>query len=245
MKYLSLAALKVALANLFGERHPVLVLSSAGKMYEPILLEKKQQLDALPAALTGGKPLAETIAEVDDDHDGFGAAIWHLTEAYVRCPNVSAPVRAAAARIRAAFIPQLDDLQATYVQEVHAAIDHRKQLDTLKSDLQLIPIAEGLTLLDWAAGYVGAGEQIGFLLGQRADADTGSRSQAGKLRTGILAVLGRFRAALGDEITMNKALPRDLDAQVFGLFDELAQMRADALAAKKASAPAPIAPMTP
>ncbi|MDC3960294.1 hypothetical protein [Polyangium jinanense] len=237
MRYLSLAALKVALADLFSERHAALVLSGAGKTYESILLAKKQQIDALPGALTGGKPLAESMAEADDVHDGFGSAIWHMTEAYERCPKVPAHVRAAVGRVRAAFIPQLDDLQATYVQEVHAAIEHRKKIDDLKADLQLIPIAEGLTLLDWAEGYVGAAEQIGALLSQRADADTGTRRDAGRIRTSTLAVLGRFRGALGDEIAVNAALPRDLDARVFGLFDQLAQMRADAIASKAAPAP--------
>ncbi len=86
---------------------------------------------------------------------------------------------------------------------------------------------------------------MGALLGQRADADTGARSKAGKIRTSTLAVLGRFRGALGDEVEVNKALPRDLDAQVFGLFDQLAQMRADALAGKKSPTPAPATPNTP
>jgi hypothetical protein len=244
MRYISLAALKVALANLFGDRHAALVLSGAGKTYEPILLEKKQLIDALPESAEG-KPLAEALAEADDEHDGFGAAIWHLTEAYLRWPKLPAHVRGAIERVRAAFSPELDVLQATYVQEVHAGIQNKKDLDTLKADLQLIPIAEGLTLLDWAAGYVGGAEQIGALLSQRADADTGARSKAGKIRTSTLAVLNRFRGALGDELEINKALPKDLDAQVFGLFDQLAQMRADALAGKKSAAPAPAAPNTP
>lgn len=100
MKYLSLAALKVALADLFGERHATLLLSSAGKTYESILLERKQRIDDLPGILTGGKPLAEAMAEADDVHDGYGGAIWHLTEAYARCPKVPAEVRAAVGRVR-------------------------------------------------------------------------------------------------------------------------------------------------
>ncbi|MDC0745061.1 hypothetical protein [Polyangium mundeleinium] len=239
MRYLSLAALKVAFADLFGERHAALVQSGAGKTYEPILLAKKQQIDALPVALTGGKPLAEAIAEADDMHDGFGAAIWHLTEAYGRWPKAPPHVRTAIERVRAAFIPQLDDLQATYVKEVHAAIENRKRLESLKADLQLIPVADGRTLLDWVEGYVGAAEQIGALLSQRADADTGARRDAGRIRTATLAVLGRFRGALGDEIAVNPALPRDLDAQVFGFIDQLGQMRADALASKHASTAEP------
>ncbi|MDI1451612.1 hypothetical protein [Polyangium sp. 6x1] len=245
MRYLSLAALKVAFADLFGERHAALLLSGAGKTYEPILLAKKQQIDALPGALTGGKPLAEAIAEADDVHDGFGAAIWHMTEAYGRWPKAPAHVRAAIERVRAAFIPELDDLRASYVEEAHAAFQHRKQIEALKADLQLIPIAEGQTLLDWAEGYAAAAEQIGALLSQRADADTDARRDAGRIRTATLAVLGRFRGALGDEVAANPALPRDLDAQVFALFDQLNQMRADALAGKKASAGEPGAPETP
>ncbi|MRG90447.1 hypothetical protein [Polyangium spumosum] len=233
MKYLSLAALKVAFADLFSERHPALVLSGAGKTYEPILLAKKQQIDALPGTLTGSKPLAEEIAEADDMHDGFGGAIWHMAEAYARWPKAPEHVRAAALRVRAAIIPELDNLQASYVEEVHAAIENRKKIEGLKTDLQLIPVAEGLTLLDWAEGYVGTAEQIGTLLSQRADADTGARRDAGRIRTAALAVLGRFRGALNDEVSVNLALPRDLEAQVFGLFDQLAQMRADALANKK------------
>ncbi|MDI1479144.1 hypothetical protein [Polyangium sp. y55x31] len=245
MKYLSLAALKVALADLFSERHAALVLSGAGKTYEPILLAKKNQIDALPGALTGGKPLAESIAEADDVHDGFGAAIWHMTEAYARWPKAPAHVRAAVERVRAAFIPELDDLRASYVEEAHAAFEHRKQIEALKADLQLIPISDGGTLLDWAEGYVGAAEQIGALLSQRADADTGARRDAGRIRTSTLAVLGRFRGALGDELAVNPALPRDLEAQVFGLFDQLDQMRADALAGKKAAAGEPTSPEAP
>ena len=52
------------------------------------------------------------------------------------------------------------------------------------------------------------------------------------------------RGALGDELGVNPALPKDLDAQVFGYFDELDGMRAAALAAarpKKAAPPTPAA----
>jgi hypothetical protein len=53
-------------------------------------------------------------------------------------------------------------------------------------------------------------------------------------------VLGRFRGALRDELSVNPALPKDLDAQVFGYLDELDGMRATALAARpRKAAPAP------
>jgi len=59
MRFLSLAALKLGFADLTTKRHSALLLSSAGKTYEPILLGKKALIDALPAALTGGKPLTD------------------------------------------------------------------------------------------------------------------------------------------------------------------------------------------
>lgn len=120
MRFLSLAALEIAFVDLFTKRHSALVLSSAGKTYEPVLLEKKALIDALPAALTGGKPLVEEIADADVIHDGFGAAIQYLGQAYERWPNVPPEVLAAIKRIQAAFITELDDLEASYADEAHA-----------------------------------------------------------------------------------------------------------------------------
>jgi len=239
MRFLSLAALKVAFADLFTKRHSALVLSSAGKTYEPVLLEKKALIDALPAALTGGKPLTDEITLADESHDGFGGAIWYLVQAYERWPQVPPEVLAAVKRIQAALIPELDELKASYALEAHAAIKHREDLQRLEADLRLIPIAGGLSLYDWGAGFVAGGDLLGTLLSQRADAGSGSRSEAGKIRASSVAVLGRFRGALGDELSVNPALPKDLEAQVFGYFDELDKMRAAAVAAQpKKAAPA-------
>jgi hypothetical protein len=243
MRFLSLAALKIGFADLTTKRHAALVLSSAGKTYEPILLEKKALIDALPAALTGGKPLTEELTDADIVHDGFGAAIWYFTQAYERWPNVPPEVLAAIKRIQAAFITSLDDLKASYTVEAHVAIQHREDLQTLEADLKLIPVAGGLSLYDWAMGFVVGGDLVGTLLSQRADAGTNARSDAGKIRASTVAVLGRFRGALRDELGSNPALPKDLDAQVFAYFDELSEMRGAALAArpKKAAAIPPAA----
>lgn len=243
MRFLSLAALKVALADLFDKRHAALILSSAGKTYEPILMEKKKLIDALPPVLTGGKPLADEIGEADVFHDGYGAAIWHLCQAYKRAPGVKPEILATIKSIEEAFIPDLDNLKASFVNEADAAIRHKQDLVTLETELKSIPVAGNLTVLDWAKGYVSQGEQIGALLSQRADADNGARSEAGKIRAATVGVLGRFRGALDDEIGVNAALPKDLDAQVFAYFDELDAMRAAAVAAKPKKGQPP--PQTP
>jgi len=232
MKYLSLAALKVALSDLFTTRHATLLSSGAGKTYETVLAQNKARIDALPEALTGGKPLADVLSDADARHDGFGAAIFYICEAYERWPNVPADIRAAIGRIRAAFVPELDELKASYADEVNAAINHKASLAQLEDDLKRVPIAGGLSLHDWCVDFVGSGEALGALLSQRADMGTGARKDAAKIRTSTLAVLGRFRGALCDEVSVNQALPRDLEAKVFGLFDELSAMREAALASR-------------
>ncbi len=246
MRFLSLAALKIAFADLFTKRHSALLLSSAGKTYEPVLLEKKALIDALPEAITGGKPLVDELTDADAEHDGFGAAIWYLAQAYERWPQVPPEVLAAIKRIQAALIPELDDLKASYVVEANAALKHKADLQALEADLKLIPIAGGLSLFDWGTGFVASGDLLGTLLSRRADAGNGSRSEAGRIRAGAVGVLNRFRGALGDELAISQVLPKDLDAQVFGYFDELDGMRAAALAARpKKAAPVPPAAAEP
>jgi hypothetical protein len=195
--------------------------------------------------------LSEALTVADRRHDGFGAAIWHLTEAYLLWPDVSPTMRSAIKRVREAFIPELDVLQASYVKEAKAAFDHKTDLVQLENDLKSIPIAGGLSLYDWCTGFIGEGESIAKLLSQRADKETGARREAGKLRSSTISILGRFRAALADELATNKALPADLDARVFGYFDQLHDMRADALAAahraqaSRAAAAEPVVPPVP
>jgi hypothetical protein len=115
----------------------------------------------------------------------------------------------------------------------------------LENDLKSIPIAGGMSLYDWCTGFIDSGETIAKLLSERADTDTGARREAGKLRTSTISILGRFRASLADEMATNKALPADLDARVFGYFDELHDMRADALAAAHRAHAAQSAPPQP
>ena len=45
------------------------------------------------------------------------------------------------------------------------------------------------------------------------------------LRVSTIGLLGRARASLADELDAKAALPRNLDARIFGYFDELASMR--------------------
>lgn len=155
----------------------------------------------------------------DTLHDGLGGAIWFMTEAYLRSPVVSPQVADTARRIRATFIPALNELNATYATEAHAALQRKELLEQHRDALESLPVAENKTMFDWTKAFVEAGERLHQLLSDRADAAEGSRKEAGALRAGTIGMLNRLRGTLADEVEHDPALPRDLDDQVFGYFD--------------------------
>lgn len=234
MRLLTLLDLKLGLADLLDKRRAALRGSAAGKNYEPMLAKKLEAIEALPPAILGGKALAAELDETDTEHDGLGAAIWHTTEAYYRSPRTSPEILDAAGRIRAEFIPTLLDLQASYADEADAAIARKKTLSRHKADLKLFPVAEGETLLDWVTAFLDAGERLNTLLSERADMPQASRKGAGSLRSATIGLLNRLRAGLADELAHDPKLPRDLDARVFGYFDQLHGPRLTAATQAKA-----------
>ncbi|MEP7126453.1 MAG: hypothetical protein ABJE95_36315 [Byssovorax sp.] len=238
LNLLTLSDLKLGLDDLYDKRHKSLVSSGTGKSYEPMLAKRRTSIDALPAALLGGKPLAVELGEKDDLHDGLGYGIWHFTEAYVRNPRTPTEQLDAIKRIRAAFIPMLLELSASYATEAEAAIKRKPLLKTLKADLKMFPVAGGLTLLDWVTDFLDAGQSLHELLSNRADVDDTGRKDAGTLRTTTIGLLNRCRSAIADEVDDDSKLPRNLDQQVFAYFDELESMRAASLAATAAAAKA-------
>ena len=235
MRSLTLGDMKLGLHDLLDKRSEALLSTQAGAMYAPMLAGRRKAIDALPPALTGGAPLADQLAAADEEHDGFGAAMWFLIEAYQRAPGSSAALIAAADRIRQGFIPALGDLQQSYATEADAALTRAPLLKSYKADLELFPVAGG-TLHDWAAGFLAAGTHLHDLLSDRADeASSPTRKDAAGLRADALGLVSRLRAALADEVKHDKKLPRDLDAQLFGYLDQLAATRGAANAAKKAA----------
>lgn len=239
-RFLNLADMKLGLDDLLGKRHPALVLSSIGQSYEQMLVEKRVAVDNLPAAFTGGKPLAETLGSTDVEHDGFGGALWHVTEAYLRLPAKDEQIVGAIERIRAALIPDLSGLRDSYADEAEAAIRRKGELPQIEADLKRIPVAMGgTTLHDWATAFLGAGEKLSVLLSDRADVSSSGRTGANKLRGETIGLLNRARAAIADECASSKALPNDLDAQIWGYLDELEGQRADAVARARNKTPKP------
>ncbi|MGK3998475.1 hypothetical protein [Sorangium sp. So ce1024] len=242
MQSLTLSDLKLGLTDLLDKRKSALLRSSTGKTYEPILAKKLEEISALPPVMIGGKALAAELEETDVEHDSFGKAVWYMTEAYLRHPQISPETAAAATRIRRAFIPALSELKASYADEARAAIERKKLLKQHKADLERFLVADGETLHDWISGFLDAGERLHAMLSDRADMKEASRKGAGALRAATLGLLSRLRAGIADEVEHNPKLPPDLDAQVFGYLDELHVPRAAAAKAKKAKRAAPAAP---
>ncbi|MDI1451222.1 hypothetical protein [Polyangium sp. 6x1] len=230
----NLTDLSVGLADLFTKRHAALTSTKAGVGQEDVLVFQRNAIDALPKALVGGKPMSEELASKDDEHDGFGTGLWHMTEAYFRVQNLPPHIVDAARRIREAFIPTLGALQESYADEAAAANARKEELGKLEADLKLFQIAGGGTLYDWAAVFVAAGQDLSVLLSKRADVNAATRKNAQVLRSETVGILNDLRRAIAREAKRNPALAADIDAQIFGYLDTLEEQRIAAHRASKA-----------
>lgn len=226
MRNLTLDDLSLGLANLMTERKVHVENCMSGQLFGPMIAKKQGVLDALPEALRRNKPLAEEMAIADDEHDGFGGGIHAYTEAVLLVPSSSPELRAAAQRIRDAFIPTRAVLADSYAEEAAAAKRNRSKLEERKSDLQLFPVPGNKTLYDWAEAFLDRGDALDDLLNQRslAGVGNGTRASAARLRSDILGLLYKFRTALQAEIA-DKGLPAELEAQIFSYLDELSARR--------------------
>lgn len=233
MRNLGLADLLIALRNLTTERSGDLLLSNTGKAYAPKLTKQLKQIEALPEAQRGARPLAQELGSKDQIHDGFGEAIFHLTGAVLTHPTAPAEMKASAQRVRDTFVPKLGVLRVSYADEAAAALRKRPLVGEHKADLQAIavPYPAGASLLDWVTSFLDAGDAINQLLNDRSLAGAEQLSvPAMTVRTTTLGILSRFRAALLDEIEDDTTLPRDLEARIFSYFDQLQSTREDAAA---------------
>jgi len=221
MRNLSLTDLRAGLADLFHHRSDALKATQTGKLYGPMLAAKRKALDHLDDV--AGRPPGE-LSEADAQHDGLGTAIWHQTEAVLCHPFTTPEQREAAKRIREAFIPDLGVLSDSYAEEAAAAEENRPKLVTLEAELRSLPTPDGKTLYDWASAFVEHGTKLAELLAARSQAKgVEFVRQQTTLRVTTLGLLGRFRAALRDELAEHPQMPRDLDQRIFGKFDELVE----------------------
>jgi hypothetical protein len=179
--------------------------------------------------------MADELGAVDNRHDALGGAVYFLMEAYLRHPDSSPAMVDAAKKIRAAIIPALDRLTATYETEAKNAKEAAIALPSLAAEMAMFPVPGG-TLADWAHDFVAQGHKLDTLLSQRAD--RGDRKAAGELRADALGVLNRLRKSLALERKQNKSLPASLEDDIFGYLDLLETNAATAYAEEKRRAKA-------
>jgi hypothetical protein len=242
VRYISLISLFVGLNDLLTKRLAALQSSAAGSASVKVLTGQRDLLATLPA-IVAGRPLVEELDAADERHDGLGYALWHILEAYLLHPDTPPELLQAAKKIRAAFIPTLEDLVVSYPAEAKAAMDRKPELSKLKPELSMFPVAMGgATLHDWATSFLASGEAIDKLLSARADIDRKGRKEAARLRAETIGILNRLRKNLASERKHDASLAADLDGQVFGYFDLLEKTAADAQAQKAEEAPTPAPP---
>lgn len=250
MRSLLLSDLRLALSELLDDKVELLEETHAGRLYAPRLSAKRDAIEALPEPTAAeGRPLAEELAETDVEHDGFGAAIWHYTEAMRLAPGVSDEARAAALAVREAFIPELALLGRSYATEAAHALGKRERIAEHKEALGRLPIpGNKKTLRAWVEGFVTCGESLDALLRARAQQQAAAvgergRREAGMLRIDTIGLLGRLRAALADELAEAPERLATLDAELFGYFDQLAADRDASL--RRRTSPTPEAAPAP
>jgi hypothetical protein len=229
MRHISLIALYVGLTNLLGKRAAVLGKFPSGTASILTLTARRDAMSKLPA-VSAGRALADELSTADDNHDAIGYAIWHFVEAYLEHPTTPANIVAAAKKVRAAFVPTLEDLVASYAAEAKAAIDKTPALTGLATELALFPVVGGQTLHQWAEDFVASGSKIDELLAARADMEQNNRKAAATLRVEVIGILNRLRKNLALEMKDDPSLPRELEGQVFGYLDMLEKTCADARA---------------
>jgi hypothetical protein len=228
-RYITIDRLYLALIDLLGKRVTPLRSFRYGAYLEPELIELRDAIFALPEAIRG-KPQAAALAEADRGHDGFGAAAIRVLQGHLSAPDLSPAARDAAEKILE-FIGTLDDLQATYDAEAKAAIDKRAKLAGMEGLLKLFPVADNKTLADWAESHIAAGETIGVLMSNRADAQT--RALAGSLRNQGVGMLNTLRAQLVKARKKEPTLPESRDQELFARCDELEAAAEQAAADEK------------
>ena len=225
-----LADLHLVLQRWFGPDRALVELSATGRLYQPPLRQQLERLHALPDWVLGGLPFADAIGALDDDFDEFGRAVFWHTSAYLHAPRTPPELIEAARRVQAEYVPSLAGLKQPFADEADAATRRRKNLSAFEADLKRFPLAHG-TLYDWVVDRIEAGEAIGRLLAERGtELAMRARTDASKLRTETIALIGRWRATLADEVANDPTLPRDLEGQLFAYLDELARQRAESIA---------------
>lgn len=181
------------------------------------------KLEALPAEVL--KLLnANELRTLDQVHDGWGSAIWHVCEGVLAAPTASAAAKEAARWTLDNFVPSKSELRATYVLEASRARDREVKLTEGRAKLESIPTVDGGTLHTWAVAFIEAGKGLDPLLHDRAEGRV-DRSDASKLRGQMIGQIARLREVIGEVLEETPDQGAAVLKSLFGYYDMLVEMR--------------------
>lgn len=230
MRNLTLHDVKLALRELLDNRSTVLTGTHSGAMFLPALENIRKKIDGLQVR-DDGHDLTTELAHEDARHDGYAAAAWYTSEAYLALPDLPFGDRVALKMLRREILPPPHELSAPYADEAAKAVARAEAMtDEHREALRRFPVRGGKTLLDWIEAYIASGKRLQRLLSQRAMAEhTGevaiSPLEAGRLRGRAVALLIQLRETLKYELHAEPDRAHDLDKQMFQFVDKLSSAR--------------------
>lgn len=220
---LPLSSVRLVLVHITSTKLPDLQLVPIGQAHVPLCMSMLANIDALPDAVKT-QPYRDELDETDDLHDDFHEAGQGYIDSALLCPAISKDDKAFLSDVRAVFLAEASERSASFVNEADKARERRAKLPAHEAKLKAWTIAPGQSLYDWIDGYVSAGEKLHTLLEKRADVLSQSRKDARTLRSKALGMLRDLRRSIRRAVELDPALPRDLEARLFGYMDTLAAM---------------------
>ncbi len=220
---LPLTSVRLVLVHITTTKLPDLQLVPIGQAYVPVCTSTLANIDALPDALKA-QPYRDELDEADDLHDDFHESGQGYIDSALLCPAISKDDKTFLAEVRAVFLAEAGERSATFVNEADKARERRAKLPAYEVKLKAWTVAPGQSLHDWIDGYIAAGEKLHTLLEKRADVLSQSRKDARILRSKALGILRDLRRSIRRAVELDPALPRDLEARIFGYMDTLSAM---------------------
>ena len=228
MNDLDLGELQLAVTELArGERKTAFEQTKASGIYMPSLDAWLVRVEKLPPEVMK-LPKVELLKSADGRRDALARAIWHLSQATLVHPDIAGEVELAATVATEHFVPDLSVTRQTYAEASRAAVSNTTDLETHRAALAKLQTPEGKTLADWVTSFAQAGQTLGALHQDRGTevANSSTRAGAGPLRSEIIGTLNEMRSVIQREVATNLTLARNLEAQIFGYFDELQRLAA-------------------
>jgi hypothetical protein len=199
--------------------------TAAGRLYLRPIEEELRALERSPPEEAPAAP--DPSVEAMRAHGELGCAIWFALSAVAKGPDYGAEVRAAATRVRDGFGARAPSTRARAAHRVERAAVVRRTMAGLAGELARLPaLPGGGTLAAWIERWCEAGSALGADLVGDVVAEVERVPEPAPMLPGSLTgrcngLIIRARAALRDEMAYDPEVARTVDAEVFGLFDQL------------------------